>query len=63
MVHPRSKPADSRDVRTLLPDPRQTPRYAGVATFCRFPLLQDVAQAYRPIDWAVYGVPYDSGVT
>lgn len=49
--------------RTILPDPRQSPRFAGVATFCRYPLLDLVPQASRPIDWALYGVPFDGGVT
>ncbi len=46
--------------RTTLPDPRRTPRFAGIATFCRFPRLEDAA---GPVDWALYGVPFDSGVT
>ncbi|MBM4108439.1 MAG: agmatinase [Phycisphaerae bacterium] len=49
--------------KTVLPDPRLTPRFAGVATFCRFPRLDDVPPAARPVDWAIYGVPFDSGVT
>jgi agmatinase len=49
--------------KTLLPDARVTPRFAGIATFCRFPRVEDVPAASRPLDWAVYGVPFDSGVT
>jgi len=49
--------------RTVLPDPRVSPRFAGVATFCRYPLLDGVVAASLPVDWAVYGVPFDSGVT
>lgn len=49
--------------RTLLPDGRRTPRFAGVATFCRFPEVHEVAAAQRPIDWVVYGAPFDGGVT
>lgn len=49
--------------RTILPNSRVTPRFAGVATFCRFPRLEDVQPAQRPVDWALYGVPFDSGVT
>ena len=49
--------------RTTLPDPRQFPRYAGVATFCRFPMIDNVPLEHEPLDWAVYGVPYDGGVT
>jgi agmatinase len=48
---------------TILPDPRVTPRFAGVSTFCRYPLLELVPSESRPIDWAIYGVPFDSGVT
>lgn len=39
------------------------PRFAGIATFCRYPLLESVAPENRPVDWAIYGVPYDAGVT
>lgn len=49
--------------RTVLPDARVTPRFACIATFCRFPRVEDVPAASRPLDWAVYGVPFDSGVT
>lgn len=49
--------------RTILPDPRRTPRFAGVATFCRFPPLELVPPESRPVDWAIYGVPFDGGVT
>lgn len=49
--------------KTLLPDPRRTPRFAGLITFGRYPRLEDVAKANRPIDWIIYGVPYDGGVT
>jgi agmatinase len=48
---------------TNLPNPRVSPRFAGIATFGRYPRLEDVQQACRPIDWAIYGVPFDSGVT
>lgn len=48
---------------TALPDPRRTPRFAGVPTFCRYPRLEDVTRDNLPLDWAIYGVPYDSGVT
>ena len=49
--------------RTILPDARRSPRFAGVATFCRFPLLEQVPEAGRPVDWALYGIPFDGGVT
>jgi agmatinase len=48
---------------TELPDARRSPRFAGVSTFCRYPLLDRVAAANRPVDWALYGVPFDGGVT
>lgn len=48
---------------TELPDPRRFPRFAGVATFCRYPLLELVAPESLPVDWAIYGVPFDGGVT
>ena len=48
---------------TALPDPRTSPRFAGVCTFCRYPLLDRVAPENRPVDWALYGVPFDGGVT
>ncbi|MHC4949068.1 MAG: arginase family protein [Planctomycetota bacterium] len=50
-------------MRTRLPDARQVPRFAGVATFCRVPALADVAADGLPVDWVVYGVPYDGGTT
>ncbi len=46
--------------RTRMIDTRTSPRFAGVCTFCRYPRLEEVAGAP---DWAIYGVPYDSGVT
>lgn len=49
--------------KTVLPDARRTPRFAGVATFCRHPRLEDVARENSPVDWAIYGVPFDGGVT
>lgn len=49
--------------RTILPDARVTPRFAGIATFCRYPRLEDVPASSRPVDWAIYGVPFDGGVT
>lgn len=48
---------------TTLPNARVTPRFAGISTFCRFPRLEDVAPGSRPVDWALYGAPFDSGVT
>lgn len=49
--------------KTVLPDARKSPRYAGITTFCRYPRLGDVAPENSPVDWAIYGVPFDSGVT
>lgn len=49
--------------RTILPNARTSPRFAGIATFCRYPRLEDVAPENRPIDWALYGYPFDGGVT
>lgn len=50
-------------MRTRLPDARTTPRFAGPCTFCRFPLIQAVEQSSLPVDWAIYGVPFDGGVS
>jgi agmatinase len=50
-------------MRTRLPDARTTPRFAGPCTFCRYPLLESVAPEHLPVDWAIYGVPFDGGVT
>ncbi|TRW79362.1 agmatinase [Mycolicibacterium sp. 018/SC-01/001] len=40
-------------------DAQQVPRYAGLGTFARLPLLHEVTR----YDIAVAGVPFDSGVT
>ncbi|MCA9285627.1 MAG: arginase family protein, partial [Phycisphaerales bacterium] len=55
--------SETKPPRTLLPDGRVMPRFAGICTFCRFPRLQEVLPAQRPLDWIVYGVPFDGGVT
>jgi agmatinase len=47
----------------MLPDSRRSPRFAGLVTFARYPRLEDVEPAHKPVDWAIYGVPYDAGVT
>lgn len=49
--------------RTTLPNAREFPRFAGVSTFCRFPAIDRVPTAQQPVDWALYGIPYDGGVT
>lgn len=46
--------------KTRLPNARQFPRFAGISTFCRFPLLDSLIS---PPDWALYGIPFDGGVT
>jgi agmatinase len=48
---------------TILPNPRVSPRFAGISTFCRYPRIEDVPSQSRPLDWAIYGVPFDGGVT
>lgn len=53
----------SRPARTRLPDPRATPRFAGLCTFGRYPRLEDVDLESQPVDWAFYGVPFDGGTT
>lgn len=65
----RTKPARAasppplRGRKTILPDPRKTPRFAGISTFCRYPRLEDVAPENRPVDWLLYGAPFDGGTT
>ncbi|PKN44578.1 MAG: tRNA 2-thiouridine(34) synthase MnmA, partial [Deltaproteobacteria bacterium HGW-Deltaproteobacteria-17] len=54
---------DGAEPRTTLPNPRRTPRWSGVPTFCRFPMLNAAAPGQRPVDWAIYGAPFDGGVT
>lgn len=49
--------------RTILPDARISPRFAGLTTFGRYPRLEDVAPENAPVDWAIYGAPFDGGVT
>ncbi|HRP62177.1 MAG TPA: agmatinase [Phycisphaerales bacterium] len=49
--------------RTALPNAREYPRFAGVPTFCRFPLIDNVPKDQQPVDWVLYGVPFDGGVT
>lgn len=46
--------------RTPLPNARQFPRFAGISTYARFPLLSVLDHAP---DWAVYGIPFDGGTT
>lgn len=49
--------------RTQLPDARVQPRFAGIATFGRYPRLEDVLAQGKPVDWAVVGAPFDGGCT
>ncbi len=49
--------------KTELPDPRRSPRFAGLVTFGRYPRLEDVKAENRPLDWLIYGAPFDAGVT
>ena len=49
--------------RTLLPDARKQPRFSGISTFCRFPSIDAVPAGGGPVDWALYGIPFDGGVT
>lgn len=49
--------------KTILPNPRVSPRFSGLCTFNRYPRLEDVTPDNKPIDWAIYGVPHDAGVT
>ncbi|MGP1272508.1 MAG: agmatinase [Phycisphaerales bacterium] len=46
--------------RTPLPNARVSPRFAGIATFGRYPPLASLPER---ADWAVLGVPFDGGVT
>ncbi len=56
----RQPPSPSSQPRTQLPNARISPRFAGISTFGRYPRLQDVKGG---VDWAIYGVPFDGGVT
>ncbi|MEQ9617336.1 MAG: arginase family protein [Phycisphaerales bacterium] len=49
--------------KTTLVNPRRYPRFSGISTFARFPLIDEVLSEGKKVDWAVYGAPYDSGVT
>jgi len=48
---------------TILPNSRITPRFAGISTFCRYPVISAVPPENLPLDWTLYGVPFDGGVT
>lgn len=50
-------------MRTPLPNSRVSPRFAGHVTFGRYPRLEDVDPKNRPLDWIIYGIPFDGGVT
>jgi len=53
----------ARMPKTILPDARVSPRFAGISTFARYPRLEDVLPENAPVDWAIYGVPMDAGVS
>ncbi|MBA8792715.1 agmatinase [Friedmanniella endophytica] len=44
------------------PDASRSPRYTGPATFARLPRTEDLP-AGRPVDVAVLGIPFDTGVS
>lgn len=48
---------------TQTPSGREQPRFAGLATFARYPRLEDVSDDNRPADWLIFGAPFDNGVT
>ncbi len=50
----------STDRKTPLPDARRNPRFGGIATFGRWPRIEDLGSR---ADWGVLGVPFDGGVT
>ncbi|MEO0631003.1 MAG: arginase family protein, partial [Planctomycetota bacterium] len=50
----------STERKTALPDARRNPRFGGIATFGRWPRIEE--SSTRP-DWAILGVPFDGGVT
>ena len=63
---PQDERTSARDLgqsRTTLPNARLSPRYAGIPTFCRYPLIDQVEPGHKPVDWAIYGAPFDGGVT
>ena len=53
----------SSAARTRMPSARVQPRFAGISTFARYPRLEDVEPDCKPVDWLIFGAPYDSGVT
>ncbi len=50
-------------LKTILPNARVQPRFAGISTFCRFPTIEETDRFTAPLDWAIFGAPFDSGVT
>ncbi|MCC6320182.1 MAG: agmatinase [Phycisphaerales bacterium] len=61
------EPARTRKTarQTVLPDARRKPRFAigSVCTFARVPRIEELSPENAPPDWAIYGVPFDGGVT
>ena len=49
--------------KTELPNARVQPRFGGIATFGRYPRLEDVKAEGKDVDWAIVGAPFDGGVT
>lgn len=50
------------EARTPVPDPGVVPRYAGIATFVKLPMLA-APFSTQDYDIAVFGIPYDNAAT
>ena len=48
---------------TDLPSGRERPRFSGLPTFMRLPELDRVRAEDQPVEWCIYGVPFDGGTT
>lgn len=48
---------------TDLPSGRERPRFSGLPTFMRLPELDRVRAEHQPVEWCIYGVPFDGGTT
>ena len=44
-------------------NPQKSPRFTGIQTFMRSPLLHSTGEALSDVDIGIVGVPYDGGVT
>ncbi|GAB5495392.1 MAG: agmatinase [Phycisphaerales bacterium] len=49
--------------KTTIPNSRVQPRFGGIATFGRYPRIEDAQAKGKSIDWAIVGAPFDGGVT